>query len=97
MEMFALYDAKNRLSEICKQVTESGQPCVISRRGQPAVKIVPFEEDSVSDSSGNPASVWDTVEESQARYGKMTEDFELPDRSRHSTPSPLDAESDPKT
>ncbi|NBB80255.1 MAG: type II toxin-antitoxin system prevent-host-death family antitoxin [Verrucomicrobia bacterium] len=92
MEMIALYDAKNRLSEICKQVTESGQPCVISRRGQPAVKIVPFGEASATDASGAPASVWDTVEESQARYGTLTDEFEFPDRSKHANPSPLDWE-----
>ncbi|TVP78454.1 MAG: type II toxin-antitoxin system Phd/YefM family antitoxin [Puniceicoccaceae bacterium] len=92
MEMIALYDAKNRLSEICKQVTESRQPCVISRRGRPAVKIVPFEEEGVVNSAGRPASVWDTVEEAQARYGALTEEFEIPDRSGHSNPSPLDRE-----
>jgi prevent-host-death family protein len=88
--MIALYDAKNRLSEICNQVTESGQPCVISRRGRPAVKIVPFEEAGANQAAGKPASVWDTLEESQARYGALTDDFELPERSAHANPSPLD-------
>ena len=92
MEMIALYDAKNRFSEICKQVTESGQPCVISRRGRPVVKIVPFEEDDAADPRGRSASVWDTVEESQARFGKLTEEFERPERSQKANPSPLDAE-----
>ena len=73
--MIALYDAKNRFSEICKRVTESGQPCVISRRGRPAVKIVPFGEPDAVDPTGRSASVWDTVEESQARFGKLTEEF----------------------
>jgi len=92
VEVIALYDAKNRFSEIRKQVTESGQPCVISRRGLPAVKIVPFEEADAADSMGRSASVWDTVEESQARFGKLTEEFELPERSQQANPSPLDAE-----
>lgn len=90
MEMIALYDAKNRLSEICKQVMESGQPCVISRRGQPAVKIIPFEDAAGPDPAGSPPSVWDTVEESQARYGALTPEFEPPERSKQSNPSPLD-------
>lgn len=34
MNMVALYDAKIRLSEICKQVSETGKPCVISCRGK---------------------------------------------------------------
>lgn len=83
MESFALYDAKNRLSELCKQVTETGEPCVISRRGKPIVKIVPFQGEDAS-------SVWGTVEESQARYGSLNEDFELPERSSETRPSPLD-------
>jgi len=83
MESFALYDAKNRLSELCSKVVASGEPCVISRRGRSIVKIVPFEEEEVP-------SVWSTVEESQAEYGPLGEDFELPERSREMRPSPLD-------
>lgn len=82
--MIALYDAKNRLSEICNQVSETGQPCVISRRGKPVVKLVPIEEECVS------ASVWDTVEEAQARYGALDDDFILPQRSEVSRETPLD-------
>jgi len=84
MEMVPLYDAKNRLSEICNQVSETGEPCVISRRGQPIVKLVPVEEGSAS------ASVWDTVEESQARFGALDEDFVLPRRSELQRENPLD-------
>ncbi len=84
MDMVALYDAKNRLSEICTQVTETGQPCVISRRGKPLVKLVPIEEELSS------ASVWDTLEESQARYGDLDEDFVLPKRAEAQRETPLD-------
>lgn len=83
MESFALYDAKNRLSELCSKVMESGEPCIISRRGRPIVKIVPFKEEET-------ISVWSTVEESQAKFGPLCEDFELPERSREMRPSPLD-------
>jgi len=84
MDMVALYDAKNRLSEICNQVSETGQPCVISRRGKPLVKLVPIEEEASS------ASVWDTLEESQARYGSLEEDFVLPKRAEAQRETPLD-------
>ena len=84
MDMVALYDAKNRLSELCNQVVESGQPCVISRRGKPVVKLVPVE----AEDSG--ASVWDSVEESQARFGALEDDFILPPRSEVQREAPLD-------
>lgn len=83
MEMIALYDAKNRLSEICNQVLETGQPCIISRRGKPVVKLVPIDADEAS-------SVWDTVEESQARYGELDEEIELPARLDEACANPLD-------
>ena len=83
METYALYDAKNRLSELCNQVTETGEPCVISRRGRPIVKLVPIEDPQSSQ------SVWDTLEESQAKYGLLSEDFELPERGIQARPDPL--------
>jgi len=85
MESVALYDAKNRLSELCNKVTESGEPCIISRRGKPIVKLVPIEDSEESQ------SVWDTVEEAQAKYGPLDEEFEMPERfSSGMRPSPLD-------
>lgn len=84
MESFALYDAKNRLSELCNQVAESGEPCVISRRGRPIVKLVPIDE------AGPQTSVWGSVEEAQAKYGPLDADVELPKRSSEVRPSPLD-------
>lgn len=84
MESFALYDAKNRLSELCNKVTETGEPCVISRRGQAIVKIVPIDD------TGRVNSVWDTVEEAQAKYGPLDADFDLPERATESRPDPLD-------
>ena len=84
MDMVALYDAKNRLSEICNQVSETGEPCVISRRGKPVVKLVPIEPGDSKE------SVWDTVEEAQARFGQLDEDFELPERSDQQRGNPLD-------
>ena len=84
MDSVALYDAKNRLSELCNKVTETGEPCVISRRGKPIVKLVPIE------GLDEPSSVWGTVEESQAKYGPLRDDFELPERSSEMRPSPLD-------
>lgn len=84
MESVALYDAKNRLSELCNKVTETGEPCVISRRGKPIVKLVPVDDMDQAN------SVWGTLAESQAKYGPLDDDFELPKRSIEMRPSPLD-------
>lgn len=84
MEMVALYDAKNRLSELCNQVTETGEPCIISRRGQPIVKLVRVEPSEAA------ASVWGTVEESKARYGELDEEFEVPERRSEQRVNPLE-------
>ena len=84
MDMAALYDAKNRLNEICNQVVESGQPCVISRRGKPVVKLVPVEAELAGE------SVWDSVEASRVRYGELEEDFILPKRSDTQREAPFD-------
>ena len=72
MEAFASYDAKNRLSELCNQVAETGEPCVISRPGMPIVKLVPYE------AAESTSSVWDLVDEAQAKYAALKEDFDLP-------------------
>ena len=83
MEMIALYDAKNRLSELCTAVHETGEPCIISRRGKPIVQLVPVVE------ADQPESVWDTVEESRAKYGDLDHDFEVPIRSAEQRPDPI--------
>ena len=84
MKKVALYDAKNQLSKLCHQVSETGEPCLISRRGRPIVKLVPVEEAA--------SSVWDTVDEARAKYGPLDGDFDLPERSGEVRPSPLDDE-----
>lgn len=83
MFSIGLFDAKNRLSEICEKVATSGEPCLVTRRGKPLVRITPVREERA-------ASVWDTVEESRARYGQITDHLELPRRdARHNRPSPV--------
>ena len=82
MEMIALYDAKNRCSELCNQVVETGEACVVSRRGQPIVKIVRVEPESET------ASVWGTLKESRARLGDLDTDFIMPSRTKQQRPNP---------
>lgn len=82
MKMMGLFEVKNRFSEVCDDVATKGVPCVVTRRGKPLVKIIPIEEEK--------ESVWSTVAESQAKYGKIKEELELPTREvSGNRPSPL--------
>lgn len=74
MKVMNLFDTKNRLSEVCDQVVRTREPVVVTRRGKAIVQIVPWTDEGPSE------SVWNTVAESVAKYGKLEDDFELPDR-----------------
>jgi prevent-host-death family protein len=74
MKTLGLFEAKNRLSEVCEQVAATSEPVVITRHRKPLVQIVPIQDSEMKE------SVWDSVEESNARYGPLDEDFELPVR-----------------
>lgn len=79
-----LFEAKNRFSGVCAEVAESGEPLIVTRRGKPFVCIVPVTE------AGESTSVWDSVEESAAKYGPLPEGLELPPRDvRQMRPDPL--------
>ena len=86
MRSFKLVDAKNRFSEICDSVAETGEPVVVTRRGRPIVRLVPTESDETA-----AASVWDTVAEARAKYGPVTGEVPLPERNAlENRPNPLD-------
>jgi len=80
MKQMGIFDAKNRFSEVCETVARTSEPVVVTRRGVPLVRVVPV---------GGNTSVWDTVAESEARHGPLSEDLELPERSRRRRPDPL--------
>lgn len=83
MKSVGVFDAKNRLSEICEQVASTGEPCLVTRRGKAWVQIIAVKEEA-------PASVWGSVEEGEARYGPLMDEFELPPRSiSENRPSPI--------
>jgi len=84
MKTLALYDAKNRLSEVCDLIASSHEPVVITRRGKAIVQIIPIESSSGSD-------IWSTVKESRAKYGNLTDEFKLPERTaKKNRPDPLE-------
>jgi len=47
---------------------------VVTRHGVPLVRIVPLEP------ADAPSGIWDAVAEREAQYGRLTDEFELPDR-----------------
>lgn len=84
MKVAALFDVKNRFSEICEAVSKTGEPIIVTRRGVPLVRIVP-EADST-----RPTSVWDSVEECKTKHGPLPDDWKLPTRKTSSLrPDPL--------
>ena len=74
MTSVGIFEAKNRLSELCEQVAVSGEPLLIRRRGAPLVRIVPLaaEERGVG--------VWDTVQDSAAKNGPIRDEWPEPER-----------------
>jgi len=82
MKTVGIFEAKTKLSEICEEVAQSGQSVLVTRRGKPLVRIDPVASDRFS--------VWEEREEYIAREGRLTEEFDLPPRSRELPASPLD-------
>ena len=79
MKIIGIFEAKTKLSKICEDVVATGEPSVISKHGEPLVKIVPYNE------VGGPSSVWDTIEEGAERFGQLDEDWESPGRTIDTT------------
>ena len=74
MKTMGIFETKNRLSELCEQVASTSEPLVVTRHGKPLVQIIPYA------STASVESVWDTVEAGRAKYGKLTEEVDLPQR-----------------
>lgn len=78
MKVVGLFEAKTKFSAICQTVLASGEPVLVTRRGEPLVRIEPV------------VGVGQTIRERRAVYmaadgaGDVedAEDFEPPTRSR---------------
>ena len=75
MTSVGIFEAKNRLSELCEKVASTGEPVLIRRRGEALVRIVPLQQDEM------PGSVWSSVKESVAKYGPLDDCWSAPERS----------------
>jgi len=74
MKEMGLFDAKNRFSELCANVSATLEPVLITRRGKPLVRVVPLE------ASARRSDIWSSVEEGRRKYGPLVDELELPER-----------------
>ena len=72
MKTLGIFEVKAKLSEICEEVARSKEPVVITRRGQPLVRIDPIRMQIVSE-------IWDAATVYR-KVTRPTEDLELPAR-----------------
>ena len=84
MRSVGLFEAKTKLSEICRGVATSGQAVVVTHRGTPLVRI---EAVAVSPKQ---ASVWDRRTAHVKKNGPLTVDFDLPKRAPQTWRDPLE-------
>jgi len=85
MKAIALFDAKNKMSEVCDRVARTKEPVVITRRGRALVRIMPLEDAPAG------SDVWHAFKETRATYGEPEVEFELPERTLGGgRPDPLD-------
>ena len=73
VKTIGIFEVKTRISEIFGQVKETGEPIVVTRRGQPMVKIVP------ADPPGS--EVWLQRESYLKEAGPLAEELDAPSRS----------------
>ena len=76
MKTVGLFEAKTKLSELCQEVAATGEPCTITRRGEPLVRL-----EAVHDPRISRESLWARRERHLREHGMLAPeeaDFELP-------------------
>ena len=74
MNSVGIYMAKTKLSEICEQVAQTGEPVTVTRRGVPLVQIHP----AVPIGAGS--TIWGLRDRFIEEHGAPADDLELPPR-----------------
>lgn len=77
MKTVGIFEAKTKLSELCREVAETGEPILIQRRGKPIAQIGPPV--SKRKEGGHRRGILDRVEETEARYGQLSDEPDFPD------------------
>lgn len=76
MKTIGLFEAKTKLSALCQEVAATGEPCTITRRGEPLVRL-----EAVHDPRATHESVWTKRARHLREHGTLAPqeaDFELP-------------------
>ena len=84
MTTLGIYEAKTKLSEICEQVAQTGEPVVVTRRGVPLVQI-----DPVAPAAGTRSVIWGFRDRFIEEHGDLVDDIELPPRTVEWRESPF--------
>ena len=72
MSVVTLFEAKAQISELVRRVAQGGESVVLTVRGKPMVRIIPYVEEAPA------PDVWEVREQVVAEYGAF--DLELPPR-----------------
>jgi antitoxin (DNA-binding transcriptional repressor) of toxin-antitoxin stability system len=84
MKSVGLFEAKTKLSEICRKVATSGQGVVVTLRGKPMVRIEAVNRPTKG------RSVWDRRAAYIKKKRPLRVDFDLPKRRRKMWRDPLE-------
>ena len=80
VKIIGLFEAKTKFSEVCKKVSETGDTYTVTRHGKALVKIIAAEPEPDPKHEFRHLSIWEARKAYVAKYGPITEDFELPPR-----------------
>jgi prevent-host-death family protein len=83
VKSIGLFEAKTKLSEVCRRVAASGKSVVVTHRGKPMVRIEPLESPARQ-------SVWDARAAHVQKNGPLKIDFDLPKREKQTWRDPLE-------
>ena len=77
METVGIFEAKTKLSQICKRVAQTKEPVLITERGIPLVKI-----DPIINKENNKSDIWKIRKDFIQKNGQFEQDLDLPIRSK---------------
>jgi len=81
MSVITLFEAKAQISELVRRVAAGGESVVLTVRGKPMVRIIPYVEEAPA------PDAWEVREKVIAQYG--VPDFVAPPRSIESPRTPF--------
>ncbi|MCD6396695.1 MAG: type II toxin-antitoxin system Phd/YefM family antitoxin [Spirochaetaceae bacterium] len=84
MKTVGIFEVKAKISEICETVKETQEPILITKRGEPMVRITPIEN------SKEKSNIWNRRKKFLRNNGLFNEDIILPSREVDLIINPLD-------